>query len=325
MNNACSGQLDYFGYRDCPCLDNGAVRVVLGPHCGGRVLEYSWRGHNVLYLDPAQAGRVWQAGEPEFIPGAGRFDVGLNQEMPARPQWWLGAWESGFTETGGVRLTSAVDPATQLQLAREFELDCPGSRLRCVQTIMNRGRQVIEVASWGRTFVVGGGVFVTPVRANSVHPGGFVVHKDGVTIPPHADPNVTVEDGLFVVRDIPRYRWYGLDSYADWLAYAPPGDLLFVKRFPVYPHRRYGRRELCNIVLWHMGGKYCELEPFGPIVRLEPGQQTSFCEDWWLVPGPRPADRRGPCSAAIGETVRRHTRRVEWDESLIGPSRLGLG
>ena len=33
------GLIDYAGYSDCIKLSNENTRVILGPHCGGRVLE----------------------------------------------------------------------------------------------------------------------------------------------------------------------------------------------------------------------------------------------------------------------------------------------
>ena len=39
-------------YPDCFELTNGDTRVTLCHHVGGRVLEYSFKGRNALYLDP---------------------------------------------------------------------------------------------------------------------------------------------------------------------------------------------------------------------------------------------------------------------------------
>ncbi|MBN1670940.1 MAG: hypothetical protein JXR37_07900 [Kiritimatiellae bacterium] len=36
--------------------------------------------------------------------------------------------------------------------------------------------------------------------------------------------------------------------------------------------------------------KFCELEPIGPMEKLQPGEAASFTEDWWLLPYPFPED-----------------------------------
>jgi hypothetical protein len=62
-------------YPDCFELSNPEVRVTLGHHVGGRVLEYTYLGCNALYLDPKEA--QWsESGENQRMASAGRFDIG---------------------------------------------------------------------------------------------------------------------------------------------------------------------------------------------------------------------------------------------------------
>ncbi len=66
-------RVEFHGYADCIRLENANARVTLGHHCGGRVLEYSWQGVNLLALDPNQAGWTFEPGGPEIDPWGGRF------------------------------------------------------------------------------------------------------------------------------------------------------------------------------------------------------------------------------------------------------------
>ena len=52
-----TGHEGFFGYEDCITLENESTRVILGTH-GGRVLEYSWKGDNAIYLNPEHEGWV---------------------------------------------------------------------------------------------------------------------------------------------------------------------------------------------------------------------------------------------------------------------------
>lgn len=90
---AGTGYIDYFGYERCVLLENEQTRVVLGHHSGGRVLEYSLRGVNAIYLDPEGAG--WLPGS-ERGGGAtgGRFDIGPEQTVPKHPTLWSGPGRS---------------------------------------------------------------------------------------------------------------------------------------------------------------------------------------------------------------------------------------
>ena len=40
------GRTDFAGYKQCVKIENAQTRVVLGHQCGGRVLEYAWKGTN---------------------------------------------------------------------------------------------------------------------------------------------------------------------------------------------------------------------------------------------------------------------------------------
>ena len=70
-------------YPDCFELANSDTRVTLCHHVGGRVLEYSFKGRNALYLDPRE--EKWGTpGGPKAPSSAGRFDIGPEYLIPQR-------------------------------------------------------------------------------------------------------------------------------------------------------------------------------------------------------------------------------------------------
>jgi hypothetical protein len=79
---------------------------------------------------------------------------------------------------------------------------------------------------------------------------------------------------------------------ALYLEEAETGDLLFVKRFAVYPDRVYNEAAGLTISIWYPEDRRVELEPIGPRERLKPGESASFTEDWHLLAFPFPADRK---------------------------------
>ncbi len=79
-----TGHEDFFGYPECITLENETTRVILGTH-GGRVLEYSWKGDNAIYLDPDHNGWIYEPGEPTIDPSGGRFDIGPEMVIPSHP------------------------------------------------------------------------------------------------------------------------------------------------------------------------------------------------------------------------------------------------
>jgi len=274
------------GYSGCVKLFNGSVTVILEPNCGGRVLEYTLGGENVLYVDPAQDGWTYTPGERTIGPCAGRFDIGPEKLVPRRPNLWVGKWTAEITGPRSARMTSVEDESTGVQLIREFMLDGESSHLSCTQIIKNISSETKQYNHWSRTFAVGGGVCLVPLSEGSRFPLGYIYYGPGqiMNYAPEKHPHINVRDNFLEITQAPPQKKFGIDSYAGWFGYVTPGDLLFVKKFPVYPNRVYGEIAAYTISIWYNEGVNCELEPIGPRETIEPGQSASYTEEWWLIP-----------------------------------------
>lgn len=274
--------LHYFNYGQAIELVSGKTRVVLCPQAGGRVLEYSLDGVNALYFDEQE--KKWQPGKA--VPmSAGRFDIGPELVIPSRPTLWSGAWTGKITGPRAARLTSQRDPATGVQLVRDFVLDEKTTHLSCKQTIRNVSKQVVEWCHWSRTFVTGNGICMIPVTSPSRFPKKYVMYEDGglINFRPD-DPKIRERDGVMEITGVPRRPKLGFDSYAGWLAYATRENLLFVKKFKTHRDRVYNEAAGLTISVWYPENRRVELEPIGPRERLAPGESAAFTEEWYLVP-----------------------------------------
>jgi enterochelin esterase-like enzyme len=275
----------YYGYDDCIRLRNDRVSVVLCPAAGGRVLEYSLEGKNVLYLPAGDEG--WRM-TPDAKRGpmhAGRFDIGPEKVVRRGNVLWMGPWRGEITGDRSARLTSEFDPQSGARLVRDFQLHETSSQLRCTQTIINQSEEPISLCHWSRTFAVGGGIAVVPRSPRGRFPNGYVMYEpDGLLKINPNDPNIQVSEQAVIVSATPAHPKLGFDSHAGWLAYLAPTDQLFVKRFATYPDRAYNEFAALTISVWYPEGEMVELEPIGPAENLEPGERASFSEDWWLLP-----------------------------------------
>jgi hypothetical protein len=280
--------LAYHGYTKAVELKLGKTRAVLCPQAGGRVLEYSIDGTNAMFLDEEE--KNWQPGKPGPIT-AGRFDYGPELTVVAHPKAWQGEWAAEITKANSVKLTSPRDDGG-IQLVREFRL-VPHDKfvgLSCRQTMTNVSSETREVCHWGRSFSPGGGICVVPLGDRpSRFPSKYAMYEDGAVINVKAaDERIRERDGFLEILAPPRKPKLGFDTYAGWLAYALPGDTLFVKRFPAYPDRVYNEAAGLTLSVWYPTGPRIELEPIGPRERLKPGESASFTEDWWLLSHPFP-------------------------------------
>ncbi len=304
-------RVEFAGYSGCVELRNEATRVVIVPQCGGRVLEYSLNGRNALHLNPAQNGWMWTPGEKTIDPCGGRLDIGPEMTIPRHLPLWFGVWQVESAGPRFCRIVSPPDEATGVQLMREFALDAAGSHLRVTQTIRNISRETKHWCHWSRTLALSGGVFVVPVNPRSRYPRGYLRYGPGpvLSYSPEPDPIVRVRDGFFEMAGVPQFPKYGLDSLAGWLAYVAPNDVLFIKKFPVYPKRVYTEVAAFTVCVFHHKEIGCELEPIGPQEEIRPGKSASFTEDWWLADHPCPKEGASLDLKALEHLVKDTTRR----------------
>ncbi len=277
--------VSFYGYDDCIRLQNEHVTVTLCPAAGGRVLEYSMGGKNVLYLPPGNEGWRYSPGGKRASMDAGRFDIGPEKVVKRGPLLWMGEWKGEIVGDRAAKLTSQKDPESGVQLTRTFRLDENSSRLICTQTIHCVADSAVDLCHWSRTFAVGKGIAVVPRSSFGRFPQGYVMYTDGrnICIDPE-DTNIEVTDANVIVKAAPKHPKLGFDSMAGWFAYLAPTDQLFVKRYRTHPDRQYNEVAGLTVSIWYPSDRdTVELEPIGPAERIQPGASASFTEEWWLL------------------------------------------
>ncbi|MFH1006890.1 MAG: hypothetical protein V1800_05215 [Candidatus Latescibacterota bacterium] len=308
-NMVTSDVVEHSGYSDCIRLENEHARVILGLHGGGRVLEYSWKGENAIYLDAAQNGWKYGPEKSGIDPYGGRLDIGPEVVIPRHPDLWLGSWEGEITGPGAARLISVEDAATGVQLVREFQLDPVSSQLTCTQIIRNISDEDKHWCHWSRTLAQGGGICLIPLTRPSRFPNNYIMYGPGPVMNylPN-DPNILVRQEFLEITGPPSQPKLGMDSCEGWLGYLMRNDLLFVKRFPTYPDRVYNEMAGLTISIYYCENRFCELEPIGPMEHIPPGGSVSFTETWWLLPFPFPEGGSDLDLDDLSERVNREAR-----------------
>lgn len=272
-------------------IDNGRVRVAADALHGGRLVAYALAGRNALYTDPAHPTWVYPENHDYLGPAGGRVDIGPEETLPTHRALWSGAWAIERVDPLHLRMTSPVDTVTGVQLIRDVALDPDSTHLRCTQTMRNITDHPLRRAYWGRSLSPGGGIFVTGLSPDSRFPKQYIQYSnwpDSFILMRPSDPAISIRGGYLVMRGAPQQYKIGLDTRAGWLAYLMRNGLLFVKRFSVYPERRYADIAGLTICVWSFADRMVELEPLGPEELLAPGQSASFSEDWWLLDHPFP-------------------------------------
>ena len=299
----------YYGYDDCIRLSNDQVTVTLCPAAGGRVLEYSLDGKNVLYLPPGDEGWVYDpSAKKRGNMSAGRFDIGPEKVVRRGQVLWSGKWTGAVAGEFKAVLTSQPDSMSGAQLTRTFELSPDSSRLSCTQEIRNISDQPISLCHWSRTFAVGNGIAIVPRTGIPRFPHGYVMYEGGnnILLKPE-DPQIDVTEQAVIIKAAPKQPKLGFDSHAGWLAYLAPTNQLFVKKFMTYPNRYYNEVAGLTVSVWYPKDRpMVELEPIGPAENLKPGESASFTEDWYLADHPYPGEKFDyeEMKAVVGKLVR---------------------
>jgi len=280
--------INLHGYSDCIEVVRGDARMVLEPNCGGRILQYEYKGVNALYVDPAEAGYRLSAGKPHpspFGPGAGRSDIGPEFTTVPHPELWLGKWSASIGREGTVELTSAHDYQTGVQLTREFSLEQNFAKLKFTQTILNIDESPRKYFHWSRTLCTGGGIAIAPINEESRYPRGYITYGPGEVLNylPAPEANVIVGDGLLQICGPGSAKKFAMDLSEGWLAYITRDSRLFIKKFPVYPGGIYGELASNNMFFRYEAEETCGIESIGPLENIAPSFDASFTETWYLM------------------------------------------
>lgn len=286
-------RVDVWNYKDCVELSNDNTKVVLCHQAGGRVIQYNWKGKEALYLSPKEKDFTPEQALNQRHVSAGRFDIGPEYVIKRGHVLWSGEWEVSVLGDRRVRLTSAEDPLSGVQLIREFTLDAESSHLACTQIIRNHSDETKRWCHWSRTFAKHGGVAVVPLTQElSRMPKQYVmVDRHGHIDPKPEDPNIRIRDNFLEIVEPPAFPKLGIDSFAGWFAYITPDDLAFVKSYQTYPNRDYNELAGYTISIWYPTEDRlpaCELEPIGPATELAPNESAAFTEHWRLMEHPFP-------------------------------------
>jgi hypothetical protein len=285
--------VEYHGWKNNLLLTNGAVELIATLDVGPRVISYRMPGGpNVLKNYPSMLGGT---GEPEWqIRGGHRFwiapeDLTRTYFPDNRPVQ---------VEELGPRAARLIPPPETeygLQKMMTLELGETGTLVRVTLTVKNIGTMATELAPWGPTVMVPGGIEIIPLPPKKPHPGHVRNARSPADFGPNqqlilwpyfdfADPRWTFgRRYLFLRQDVTRGPTkIGLAHRMGWVAYVVSG-VMFVKRFDyregaVYPDGGTRYQTFSNEDM-------LEMETCGELVSLAPGESAELFETWELHDG----------------------------------------
>lgn len=262
-------------------LTGSALQAVVVPNLGGRLLEYSINGENVL-LD--SFGTLPLA--PTAIAPGYQCDIGPElRGIPSHDRLWTGPWDAKPLGNVGLKVTSERDLGLGVQLEKEFLVEPESGDLGLTQRMRNVGKGESAYCFWDRTVCKGGGFAFVPLKKKSRFPARWSVRRTvaGKSVYDGAKPaaaNVRVLDRVLVAKCEGEPTKIGADSDAGWIGYVR-GRWLLVKYFPYLSKGNYS--DGGNTVEVYFDRQVAELGPVSPEVKLKPNETYEFPEKWTLI------------------------------------------
>lgn len=290
--------VSYRGWSNNLKLGNPDVELIVTLDVGPRIISYRLPGGvNVLKNYDSMMGGV---GEPEWqLRGGHRFwlapeDLTRTYFPDNRPVKWEAIGERA------ARITPPPEAEYGVQKVMEVRLAPHGTRVEILLRVTNIGKTATELAPWGPTVMVPGGVEIIPLPPKRNHPGHPRNAKSPADYAPDqelilwpffdfADTRFTFgKKYIFLRQDVNKGPTkIGLAHRMGWVGYVNSG-VLFVKRFDyregaVYPDLGTRYQTFSNEDM-------LEMETVGELTSLAPGQSAELSEAWELHGGVQPVN-----------------------------------
>lgn len=299
--------INYRGWDLSYRLSTEAVSLVVVPEIGGRIMEYSLVGENVIWENELEFGRLYPMVHRKW------HNYGGYKTWYAPQSRW-DEWPDPFLDYGkanaevfkpaepgsvGIRIVGAPSLKTGLLIIKEIVMDAQG-RVHLAQKFRNISDKVIEWSIWDVTQVKTPCFVVFPVNPKGKFPQGF---KDLCEMCKSTGKQWTVVDDLCVVRYLGELGKIGADAPEGWMLWVY-GNTYYAKRWKAPDPKATYPDDGCSAeVFTAKDFPYVEMEVLGPLTKIAPGKTVSFVEQW-EVTRTYPAVRESSAAIALAKRLR---------------------
>jgi hypothetical protein len=270
-------------------LEFGDTKFAVDPTAGGRIVEYSLDGTNILTGPTANASywgsTFWTAPETEWM-GSSDAKAGANMMLVAAfdtlPYTMAVAADDSFTATGP---NTTFDKMT-MSVTKEFAANLPKGTIDIIYSLTNQGTTTMTVGHWEVTRVYPNGLtfFPAPPAASKppliANPSVMKVDKVGAYLWfDHSKFNPGPAPGT--------YGKYSTDASGGWVAHVIPdttgaGDLLLIKTFKDIPDGTAGDGHGEVEIYAAPDRSYEEIEDHHEQATFTAGQTIPWPVRWYL-------------------------------------------
>ena len=242
-------------------LSSGPLSVEVAPETGGRIAGFSYEGQQVLRTERDSANLQW--GSTVWLSPQEAWG------WPPHPTFDQAAYDITRPDSNVLEMTSAVDPATQLQLTKRLRLE--PEALYLTFQLHNRGDTVRQYGLWSNTRL--------PYEGGIVYVPGAQSRVTGMRDP------VVKGQGMAVVRFDGRNAETGkiFTELADGNVRYLIGDLQFLQQTPYRTNDQVAPGQSPLEVYLAPDEDFAEFELQGPYGAILPGGVPLTFELVWAI------------------------------------------
>jgi hypothetical protein len=280
-------KVGFKGWPNCYRIANDEMELIVTTDIGPRIIRLGFTGEANEFAEfPDMVGQT--GGDTWRIYGGHRL-----WHAPEHPVRTYQPDNSPvqFEELDGfVRVSTPAD-ATGIAKSIEIALDEGKNHVRLTHRLHNASQWAIETAPWAISVMATGGVCILPLPPRGTHPAGLLP-SNTLTLWPYtnmSDPRWVWGREYIMLRQDPNLtdsQKIGMMNSSGWAGYARGGHL-FVKTFDYQPTATYPDMG-CNFETY-TNAKMLEVETMAPLAPVQPGENATHVENWYLFRGvPQP-------------------------------------
>jgi hypothetical protein len=289
-------------FGNCVKMTNGLIELLVTMDFGPRVISCSRVGmENIMYQDLEQTklGDPQDIYEGEHLKLFGGHRLWISPEV--LPRCYYPDHQKVETKPikNGMMFIAPVEKHVNIQKTITITLDETEPVAYLDHTIRNCGLWEIEVAPWCITMMAQGGKEIVPMSGvpTELLPNRNIVLWDYTKM---NDARIYWGENYITLKqdptNIPPFK-FGMLNDEGWAAYFV-NKQLFIKKFDPNVDGEYPDGG-CNFETY-TNGKMLEVETLGELVLLEPNEEISTAEEWYLFEEERVP---GDCEDEVAEIL----------------------
>lgn len=274
----------YRGWADSYKLSSGEYSLTVVPEIGGRIMEYSFGGKNVIWEDPVEYGMIYPITNDWHNYGGSKTWVAPQTlwGWPPDPMLDYGKANVEILKNAKglpvIKITGAPSLKLGLLVTREVSLDETGN-VQLKQQIHNISGKSIKYSVWDVTYMRTPGFVTFPIKQKSKFQNGIAYFTDESK----TSRQFVLRDGLCIVNYMAEQGLIGSDTDTSWMTWFQ-NDLAYIKTFdPMKTGVDYPNGG-CTVQVFTSDSKsgYLEMEVFGPVTDVKPGEHLELSEQWQI-------------------------------------------